>query len=323
MKWGTHGGWHGHFDRVSLLALERYGQTFYSPLAGFDGYMRDQYKMWDQASASHNMVVVDQLMQEPVEAELLLFENHQELQACVVQTRARWCQAPDWMKFYPPKYGPNLYDTGVAFDPDFQSVLQRRLLAVTDDYVVMADLLDAPQQHTYDWLMHPRGFRKLVAKEKEVLRHEDQAASERVSSYRFMTDCDWYRVVAPMLTRWVDGPLRTDIRLLWPREAEVMVGHRPHARESAPDQADHRRVLLARATGRQARFLAIIEPYREESVIRAAAAVDANRVRVEMTDGRVQELLLTGFDGGGRQLRVTLTKTDSVGQRTVIELPAR
>jgi len=322
LKWGTQGGWHGHFDRCSLLALERYGERFYHPIAGFDDYMRDQYKMWDQASASHNMVVVDELMQEPVESEMMLFAAHEKLQVCAAQTRARWCQVPDWMKYYPLKYGPDLYETGVHFDPNFQPVLQRRLLAVTDDYVVIADFVDAPQEHTYDWLMHPRGFRSFTAAEKKFLRHDKQADPERVSSYRFMTDCDWHRVTTPALTRWSDGALQTDIHLVWPKTMEVMIGARPHSREEAPTEADHRRVLLARTTGRQAKFLSIVEPYRDKPLIRTVAAVDANQVRVELTDGRVQELLITSLDGDGQQLRITLTETAPDGERCVVELPA-
>ena len=65
LKWGTHGGWHGHFDRISLLALQRYGKDFYGPRTDhfWFGYGSDHYKMWGQASASHNMVIVDQLQQ--------------------------------------------------------------------------------------------------------------------------------------------------------------------------------------------------------------------------------------------------------------------
>ncbi|MDC0935921.1 heparinase II/III family protein [Pirellulales bacterium] len=322
LKWGTQGGWHGHFDRCSLLALERYGERFYNPIAGFDGYMRDQYKMWDQASASHNMVIVDELMQEPVESERILFATHEKLQVCAAETRARWCQVPDWMKIYPPKYGPDLYKTGIRFEPDFQPVVQRRLLAVTDDYVVIADFVDAPQEHTYDWLMHPRGFRSLTAPKKEFLRHEEQAETERVSSYRYMTDCDWYRVTSPALTRWSDGPLQTDIHLVWPQKMEIMIGQRPHSRDKETTEADHRRVLLARSTGRQAQFLSIVEPYRDEPLIRAVSAMDGNQARVELTDGRVQELLIAGLDGAGQRLSVTLTETGPSGERKVVELPA-
>jgi len=81
-------------------------------------------------------------------------------------------------------------------------------------------------------------------------------------------------------------------------------------------------VLLARTTGRQAKFLSIVEPYRDKPLIRTVAAVDANQVRVELTDGRVQELLITSLDGDGQQLRITLTETAPDGERCVVELPA-
>ena len=47
-KYGTHGGYHGHFDRLSLLSLMRYGRGFWNPESTWYGYPSFMYKFWVQ-----------------------------------------------------------------------------------------------------------------------------------------------------------------------------------------------------------------------------------------------------------------------------------
>src|SRR5439155_20323211 len=83
LHYGTHGWAHGHFDRTDLLSLMRYGRSFYNPEMIWYGYEPFMYKFYVQSSISKNMVVVDQLMQEPVESDRLLFHTGQMMQATV------------------------------------------------------------------------------------------------------------------------------------------------------------------------------------------------------------------------------------------------
>ena len=313
LKWGTHGGWHGHFDRTGLLALQRYGKDFYMPIAGFDGYYRDQYKMWDQASASHNMVVVDEGLQEPVESQLLLFQGGKLAQAAAVQTEARWSPVPDWMKFFPPKFGDDLYETGIHFDPTFRPVLQRRVMVVTDDFIVLSDFLSSDRTHVYDWLLHPVGLRNLEAVSKTLLRHEDAASTEPVSSYKYMTDCDWYQIEGPMLARFEDEGIHLDVHTVWPPKADVMIGTVPQVRSKPKSKDEMRRTLLVRVEGKTAHFLTVLEPYKDRHMIRGAKAAGPDRVTVKLTDGRVQQIAIRGLEGNGSQLSVEVREVSADG----------
>lgn len=304
LKWGTHGGWHGHFDRISLLALQRYETDFYYPWAAFDGYMRDQYKMWDQASANHNMVIVDELMQEPVESDLLFFGTSKALQACAAQTVARWSQVPDWMNYFPPKFGPEQQESGIFFNPRFEPVLQRRMLMVTDDYVVIADYLDSEQEHTYDCLFHPVGFEEMTAVSKELLRQQPRASEEKVSSYKYITDCSWYEVTSPVNSRFADGILKTDIHTLWPRKMEMMLGHYPKG-----DEQKDRYTLLARSRGKEASFLTVLEPYSEEKTIESVDVESPRQFTVHLSDGRSQAFTIEGFFSDQREMSVVMEET--------------
>ena len=320
LKFGTHGGWHGHFDRVSLLALERYGHPLFAPNAGFDGYMRDQYKMWDQASASHNMVIVDQKLQEAVPGKLLQFKSHPKLQVCTAETRARWYQVPDWMKYYPPKWGDHLYDTGMQLDEDAEAVLQRRLLAVTDDYVVVADYLAGQQAHTFDWLIHLSGLQQVNAHQQTVTRQESQADSERVSSYRYFTNCRWSATRTPLVAQFDDGSVQTNVHLLWPQELEVMTANIPQGRQPVKSTHDRRGILLARSQGTTARFLAILEPFQDRARIESVKPLGASGCRVTLTDGRVQTIKILGAEGDGQNLEVTLEETHNGEQLEKVTL---
>ena len=75
-------------------------------------------------------------------------------------------------------------------------------------------------------------------------------------------------------------------------------------------EAQRRKVYAVRAPrGTEARFLTVIEPYESQSVVTSATATDANHLRVELTDGRVQEIELANFEGDGQDIMARLTES--------------
>ena len=223
VKWGTHGGWHGHFDRTSLLALDRFGTEFFSPLASWFRYESPMYKAWVQPSISHDMVVVDGLQQEPVPTKQLLFYAGEALQASVVETGARWAQKPPWDLRNPGDLDPlnsaKMIDYGT-----FEPVIQRRLTVVTDDYVVIADCLQAPVAHTFDWLMHPAGFANAKALSMSSTKRTERLSDDPESSYYFVTDCRWFTARTPMVHSFEGCDTKLNIHTVWPRDLEGTVG---------------------------------------------------------------------------------------------------
>jgi hypothetical protein len=57
------------------------------------------------------------------------------------------------------------------------------------------------------------------------------------------------------------------------------------------DESQRRKTVVARVTGKEAHFITVIEPYEDKPVIKSATAT-ADRVRVELLDGRVQDINL-------------------------------
>ncbi|MEO7101087.1 MAG: hypothetical protein ABI162_17150 [Luteolibacter sp.] len=265
-KTGTQGGYHGHFDRVSLNSIMRYGRSFWSPESIWWGYGNFMYKFFVQTSVNHNMVVVDQMQQEAVPSPQLLFHSGKMMQVSAQETNARWSDPP---------YGGMKYDAfssagavsglaalmkknrqSFAFVPDRKEnelgpysdrILQRRLGIVTDDYIVVADYLKAEKPHTFDNVFQMKGFKSLDGAGKKLLRHDAQFNADPHSAAQFVTDCDWYQAAAPAIGRFeldfeegaerkIDqneiGKLKIDIHSLWPQQQEIMLAMPPVNQDS-------------------------------------------------------------------------------------------
>jgi hypothetical protein len=76
------------------------------------------------------------------------------------------------------------------------------------------------------------------------------------------------------------------------------------------DEAQRRKTYAVRAAdGNEARFLTVIEPYEDKPFVKSAVALSADKLRVELTDGRVQEIEFQNFDGDGKDIRISMTES--------------
>lgn len=261
LKYGTHGSYHGHFDRISLLSLMRYGRSFYNPETSWFGYGSYMYKWWIQPSMSHNMVVVDGKMQEPTSCDQLLFHSGDMMQVLAMATDARWSQPPymggydqiERVKKGEAPYLPIMANHPVPGDIGHYSepVHQRRLTVVTDDYVVLVDYLKGEDEHVFDNLLQLREAKPDL---KLKLQSEDtQWNNDPLGSGQFITSVKNYSYSKGGLVRSVHhfapkgkdgknlginnwetggqnyfynepGDLYMDAHLLWPQQAEVRIG---------------------------------------------------------------------------------------------------
>lgn len=263
LKYGTHGGYHGHFDRTGLNSLMRYGRSFYNPEHIWYSYPNFMYAFFVQSSLPHNMVVVDMKQQEAVESHKLFFSTDELMQVTAVETNARWSAPPYGGINYPwftgdtfqekcweeGRYMPvpeNEPQWGVP-GPYSERVTQRRLMAVTDDYVVLADYLESPEEHVFDCLFNIKGFQGIEAKGGAVpIRHSEQMNPDPVLSAQLITDCDWYETEGTTKVSFEtqfgkgadnkgtriygkEGVLKMDVHSAWPKKREVMIGTLPEA----------------------------------------------------------------------------------------------
>ena len=76
------------------------------------------------------------------------------------------------------------------------------------------------------------------------------------------------------------------------------------------DETQRRKVYAIRAAdAKEARFLTVIEPYEDQPAIKSVVATSADSLRVELADGRVQEISLKNFEGAGKDIEATLTES--------------
>ena len=256
IRYGSHGYAHGHYDRTGLLSVMRYGRSFFNPEHVWWGYGHFMYKFYVQNSLTKNMVVVDDKLQVPADSRRLLFYSGKAIQAAAVETSSEWA--------YPP-YGGMVYNgnetlaersamnaSSLPPAPDAppygelsghtEPVRQRRVIGVTDDYIVLFDELEGTAEHQFDSLFQIKGFKELRAEGLEWKQHTSQFSDNPLSDAQFITDCQWYEVsgtsVASFETVFGEGEdmrgtrtahneaglLKMDVHTAWPRQTEQMIG---------------------------------------------------------------------------------------------------
>lgn len=208
LKYGSHGGAHGHYDRASMNGLMRYGRSLTNPENIWYSYHTFMYKFYCQTSINHNMVTVDLKQQEAAPPKQLLFYSGDAMQAFGVENNSRWSYPPyggwpvgkqktieerQWMEgrsFPIPENHPE-YAVRSGFT---EPVITRRVTVLTDDYVVNFDYATSGQpeiNHDFQCIYHLQGLTK-VDDALSIERHTAQLSDDPLGSAQFITDCDWY-----------------------------------------------------------------------------------------------------------------------------------
>ncbi len=259
VKYGSHGGAHGHYDRVSLLSLMRYGRSFYNPENIWYNYHTFMYKFYVQTSLTHNMVVVDYKQQDPAEGTLRLFHSGTVFQACIVDNEARWSYPPygGWQVEGEATFKERAWNEGryVSIPEDVppysqrtgftEPIFQRRLTVVTDDYVVLFDYVSGNEEHDYDNLFHCKGLDSIHSEALDWVGRTDQLDTDSLGSAQFVTECDWYRASRPVKAKFKmefgedydqhrnrtyhneKGSLCIDHHTVWPPQFDWIIGNDP------------------------------------------------------------------------------------------------
>ncbi|MDR6879585.1 hypothetical protein [Bacillus sp. 3255] len=256
VRYGSHGYAHGHFDRTGLLSVMRYGRSFFNPEHVWWGYPHFMYKFYVQNSMTKNMVTVDDKMQVPADSKRTLFYSGSAIQAAAVETIAPWA--------YPP-YGGMVYREDETLEErcamnasslppapegarygqlsDFtEPVRQKRVIGVTDDYMVLFDYIEGGQEHQFSSLFQIKGFKGLEAEHLTYVKHTSQWTDNGLSDAQFITDCHWYEAEGTSVARFetvfgegedlrgtrthynTPGLLKMDVHTAWPRQTELVIG---------------------------------------------------------------------------------------------------
>ena len=207
LKYGSHGGAHGHYDRCALNAVSRYGKALFNPENVWYSYGTFMYKFYVQNSISHNMVTADLKLQDPQEGKQLLFHSGDLFKASAVENCAAWSNPPyggwrvrpeeptfeerTWAEgryVYIPENAPE-YTTRTDFT---EKIMQRRMAVLLDDCVICFDYIKGENEHTYHCIYHLPGLNGIGNDSMRLTGHTEQLAADPLSSAQFITDVDRY-----------------------------------------------------------------------------------------------------------------------------------
>lgn len=329
LKFGQHGGYHGHFDRLSLLSVMRDGTTFHNNEYAWFGYGSFLFKMWVQTSVAHNMVVVDGRMQEPTPCEVIFQQEGEDFTAVCAQTTARWADPPyggqtPYLAQFPNEKCKQenrwILDPGTpraqgAIGDYSDPVFQRRLLIVADGCCFVWDYLEAEEPHVFDCLYHPMG--SLDSQLPPMRMHTARLNRDPFGAGQFVMNCHHYDLDEEIRLHFANDRLRvngndivdfaahTTLFGVYPPQQTMVIGRYPERQDTFRNEADDqspemltsdcKKTVAFRQMGKSAAFITALEIGRDASDIVSVTAESSESIRIRRADGSEKRLIVTGM----------------------------
>lgn len=330
LKFGQHGGYHGHFDRLSLVSFIRDNKTFHNMEYAWFGYDSFMFKMWVQTSVSHNMVVVDGRMQEPTKSNCVYFEDNGNFKAACAETISRWSDPPYGGQTPYPYVFPEEKckiegryvliskcprrqgEIGEYSEPIFQ----RRLVILIEDTCFIWDYEEGEAEHIYDCFYHPMGYMESTnLAEKYLSSYYDD---NPFGAGQFIRGCHWFEGKGVVKLSFVNEKKRensydiidyvsnTDLYRLYPANGEVMIGHYPKKNDTFSMEEtsalqdvrkdDSKKSVCFRQKGKSAKFITAIHIGERKDERLCISCSDYDTIVVTKDNGYSYKLSVSGMD---------------------------
>lgn len=224
MTFGPYGGFHGHLDKLSFVFYGYERELGVDPgRARSQAYRLPIHREWYKATIGHNAVLVDGRSQAPAAGRLVLHAFDDEFALVMA-----------------------------ACDEAYKGVAQKRLLAMTPEYLLVVDQLQSDDRRACTWVYHNEGKR---ASCDQVTTPVDLTGAE--GGFRYMQDTRRDAVTSPAQVRF-EGEGRspvTHLRLAWSGRGEMLLGDGPKASvlERVP-------LVMLEARGEAMWFAGLLEP---------------------------------------------------------------
>lgn len=349
LKYGQHGGYHGHYDRLSLVSFIKDNETFHNQEFAWYGYDSFLFKMWVQNSPAHNMVVVDGKMQEPTPCECIYFHRGDDFSAVCAQTVSRWSdppyggQTPYLWKFpeekcaeeqryiLPPREARRQGAIGEYTEP----VFQRRLVILKNGICFVWDYEEAEHEHVYDCLYHPIGCISEELPKADWSSH--RMDTDPYGAEQFITNCLWYETEQPShisccnaaprfnFNDVIDFVRHSTIYRLDERKGVTMIGKYPQKTDNFLEKDEiqtaaflkenSKKTIAFRQLGRKAAFVTALEIGKGSSHIEKMQMISEHEIRVEETGGKGFSICVEGMQDRQNptlKVQVSVWKTDGM-----------
>lgn len=227
VKFGPHGGGHGHFDKLTINSYWNGAQQAADP--GTQAYAAPTHATWDKMTIAHNTVSVDEKPQAAATGKLL-----------------------EWVTL------PSATAIRVSAGPAYPGIEMERTLVHTPWYTL--DLFDAKatdgQSHQFDWIYHNYG------QISGDLRWDQAIGLSRANGYGHLNhaaadrgDVDWREIIRQQ-------QLGTVVHMIGAPDSQVIAGT-----GLGPDLQVPVPFLMARRQAVSTRFSALYEPMVQDGYV--------------------------------------------------------
>ena len=263
LDYGSHGGGHGHPDKLAVIICALGSQL--APDPGRLPYAAPLHRSWYKQTFAHNTVCVDGKSQSPATGRLTLFESH-----------------------------PGFSIAQAECDTAYKSVLMRRTLVLTEDYLIDVFAVESEAEHTYDWVYHNYGELKPDLPVEPV----DSPAGES-HGYQHMKDVRSAATDKTWSARFAQPDTSVCLTMAGGERTEVHFGMGiGHRLRPCP-------MLFARRQAKATTFVSVVEPYRGQSRVKGIRRIrvegDEGAVAFEISHTRGRDVLMLARDTGSER----------------------
>jgi hypothetical protein len=259
LKYGPHGGGHGHPDKLALT-LYAEGMRF-SPDLGTPGYGVDLFESWYRQTLSHNTVIIDGRSQPPATGHLHFFQGEGQFQ--VADAAVHWDGA------------------GVELATAYAGISMRRVILPRPDYFLDLFLVHSTQSRRIEWIYRNSGRQVL-----SVDLHPYQSMENAGDGYSHLSGVRGTKTAQDLEVHWQLAGAGLQLFMAGRTETELISGSVP----GNPPAESYAAIILRRyAQGTS--FLSLFHPYRATSQIRSVTWSDGDLASqgwvgclVELTD---------------------------------------
>lgn len=224
LKYGPHGGGHGHPDKLSLI-LSAYGQRL-SPDLGTPGYGLDLFESWYRQTICHNTVTIDGYSQPEATGQINHFQDTGDFQ--VADAAVSWTD-----------------------DGPYQGVTMRRVILARPDYFLDLFLVEAPDSRRIDWIYRNAGQLQTTLPLTAYPTLADEG-----EGYRHIAHPQHYHTDKPFQASWQSGAIGLQLWAAGASGTDILTGSVP-----GNPPTDRFALLLQRRQSATAAFLTLFHPF--------------------------------------------------------------
>lgn len=254
VKFGAHGGGHGHFDKLNFVSFAFGRSQAVDP--GTQSYAYKTHHTWDKVSVSHNTVILDETTQAESTGRLL-------------------------------EWHPGEIVSAVRLDagPVYKNARLERLLVHTAGYTldVFAVATTDGAAHRIDWVYHNNGI------VTTPLALAPYAAFPSVNGYQYLADPRAAVTATAWDATFAQPGSGVRLHLLGEAGTTVVLGNGLGQDLTVPVP-----FVMARRTGKSARFIAVLEPFRDTSRLRSVRLLQPEVVEIVTAEGADEIVVTTG-----------------------------